>query len=217
MSVELYFIIVGLIAFVLYSFFKGKSTAKVKNSMINDWEVKVQTARLSEDLYNSATDEEKADLLYYYIQHITQENDYSEEFVRNMPKPLRVVYLVNELEMEVNNGGFLQFFINPTGVFATETVEALDLIGANYTKDLLESAMAIISEYSENNSTMKDKIDGIKLHEIFTMSDLNFDQAMKDELYKLDNKFYDDKDPLDKLKIEYFDKNQAEVWAAIGR
>ncbi len=217
MSVELYFIIVGLIAFVLYSFFKGKSTAKVKNSMINDWEVKVQTARLSEGQYRKATEEEKVDLIYYCTQRIRKENNYSRESVTNMPKPLRVVYHVNELEMEVNNGGFLQFFVNSSGIFAEETVEALDLIGANHTKLLLEQALQIIEKYAENHESLRGRINTLKMHEIFKMSDLEFNEEMEEELKKLDYKFYTDKDPLDKLKIEYFDKNQAEVWAAIDK
>ncbi len=216
MVIKIVILSIVLIA-AIFRLYNKQSTEKTENNFIRDWEVKVQTARLSEDLYNNATDEEKADLLYYYIQHITQENDYSKEFVRNMPKPLRVVYLVNELEMEVNNGGFLQFFVNSSGIFAEETVEALDLIGANYTKLLLEQALQIIGKYAENHESLRGRINTLKMHEIFKMSDLEFNEEMEEELKKLDYKYYADKDPLYKLNVAYFDKNQAEVWAAINK
>ena len=53
----------------------------------------------------------------------------------------RVVHCVWWLEAEVNNGGFDQFFFNSAGGAVPETLEALEWIGANKTKDLLVDAV----------------------------------------------------------------------------
>jgi len=49
--------------------------------------------------------------------------------------------LVNDLEMEINNGGFDQFFFNSTGDRAHETIDALLAIKASHTADILKSAV----------------------------------------------------------------------------
>lgn len=53
-----------------------------------------------------------------------------------------VVDLVIELEDEVNNGGFHQYFNNSSGDHSAETVLALDAIGAKAMADILRHAMA---------------------------------------------------------------------------
>lgn len=54
----------------------------------------------------------------------------------------QTVYCIDGLEREVNNGGFSQFFFNSAGDQARETVAALRRIGASYTAELVERAMA---------------------------------------------------------------------------
>jgi hypothetical protein len=53
----------------------------------------------------------------------------------------RVYMLVRELEDEVNNGGFHQFFYNSAGDETAETVDALEIIGADAMADILRRAM----------------------------------------------------------------------------
>jgi hypothetical protein len=50
-------------------------------------------------------------------------------------------YYNQNLEREVNNGGFNQYFINSSGDFAHETINSLRTIGANHTADILQSAI----------------------------------------------------------------------------
>ena len=49
--------------------------------------------------------------------------------------------LINNLEMEVNNGGFDQFFFNSAGDNANKTVEALKRIGAFHTSNIVQNAI----------------------------------------------------------------------------
>ena len=51
--------------------------------------------------------------------------------------------LVQDLEDEVNNGGFHQYFFNTAGDNALDTVLALEHIGASYTASILRAAIAM--------------------------------------------------------------------------
>jgi hypothetical protein len=60
-----------------------------------------------------------------------QENEMSKQ---------EIVDLVEILEMEVNNGGFDQFFFNSSGDKTADTIDALEAIGAQYTAKIVRSA-----------------------------------------------------------------------------
>ena len=48
--------------------------------------------------------------------------------------------LIDELEAEINNGGFDQFFFNSAGDYTEETIEALIKIGAPSTAEIVKKA-----------------------------------------------------------------------------
>ena len=50
--------------------------------------------------------------------------------------------LVEALEVEVNNGGFDQFFFSSAGNRTRETIEALSAIGAHHTASIVRNAAA---------------------------------------------------------------------------
>jgi Domain of unknown function (DUF4375) len=54
----------------------------------------------------------------------------------------RVYQLVREWEDEVNNGGLHQFFYNSSGDDTAETIQALEMIGADKMADILIRAVA---------------------------------------------------------------------------
>ena len=55
----------------------------------------------------------------------------------------QVVYCIDGLERDVNNGGFEQFFVNSPGDYAKETQAALRTIGAQETAALVARAIAV--------------------------------------------------------------------------
>lgn len=70
------------------------------------------------------------------------------EFVFSRPTPFedmslgeQTAYCVDELEREVNNGGFALFFLNSIGDYAQPVVDALQRIGAAQAAQLVEQAM----------------------------------------------------------------------------
>ena len=54
----------------------------------------------------------------------------------------RVTELLDELEAEVNNGGFDQYFYNSAGDNTAETIQALDAVGAMHMANILRRAAA---------------------------------------------------------------------------
>ncbi len=58
----------------------------------------------------------------------------------------RQFYLVQVLWMEVNNGGFDQYFCNGSGDDAPETLAVLRSMGADFVADLMEKSIAQFGE-----------------------------------------------------------------------
>jgi hypothetical protein len=53
----------------------------------------------------------------------------------------KTAFLIDQLEREVNNGGFIQFFTNSSGDHAGETPTALRSIGADQMAGIVEEAL----------------------------------------------------------------------------
>ncbi|MCX2740256.1 DMP19 family protein [Pontibacter anaerobius] len=59
-----------------------------------------------------------------------------------LTEPQKVLLFVENVEREVNNGGFNQFFWNSSGDYAHESLAALEVIGAKKTADIIRRAIA---------------------------------------------------------------------------
>jgi len=122
------------------------------------------------------------------------------EWGHNLPalsNPEKVFYFNQELEREINNGGFDQYFHNTWGNYANETVETLNLIGANKTAKILEAAMEIFPD-------KKAPVDrNLRQNVIDYIGDT------RDEHWgQLDQQFFKYEDNLSELNIEFVRKNK---------
>jgi hypothetical protein len=106
-----------------------------------------------------------------------------------------IVY-IEELEREVNNGGFSQYFFNSSGDFAKETLNALNTIGSKIFLEILESAV--------NNFP-----DGIVPIDRDERQEILAELEEKDEELweEMDNKFYKYEEDIYELMIEYIKEN----------
>ena len=66
--------------------------------------------------------------------------NYGEE-MNKLTAPQQLFHINQNLEREMNNGGFYQFFWNSSGEFAHETVVSLNTIGAVRTAALVQKAI----------------------------------------------------------------------------
>jgi hypothetical protein len=82
-------------------------------------------------------DEDMAREVGYYVLRKMERDGFD-----RLSHPEQVIGCLTELEMEVNNGGFDQYYWNSPGDHALETVDALRELGAGHTASLLVSANA---------------------------------------------------------------------------
>jgi hypothetical protein len=66
--------------------------------------------------------------------------------VADLPPGARAFFYLVTLETEVNNGGYNQYFFNPSGRFAARALESLRLIAAEDVARNLEKAIAVHEE-----------------------------------------------------------------------
>ena len=66
--------------------------------------------------------------------------------LKDVPNPTETpIANIEELDMEVNNGGFNQYFFNSSGQHCFETLRELKRLGKNKKADLLEKAIELIN------------------------------------------------------------------------
>jgi hypothetical protein len=122
---------------------------------------------------------------------------------RDLSPPERVFLLVWELESEVNNGGFLQYFHNSSGALALYIVDALKTIRAEATADIAQRALNAVAGTVTNWSD-----DAARQGDIKRLSP----QARK-TLDELDREYYKCPEHLTPLLYNYVTEHRAEVRA----
>lgn len=130
-------------------------------------------------------------------EHIGEKCQYGDD-MNALSAPERLFYVVQTLEMEVNNGGFSQFFYNSSGAFAEELVRAFERIGASRTAEICGRALAALGRElpvdRDEREEMLDELDS---------------DAVNDALEECDDAFYEYADDLDALNQAYVLKNKA--------
>ena len=109
-------------------------------------------------------------------------------------KARRSVYVAWQLDAEVNNGGFNQFYYNPSGKFYPLVPEALKYVGAPLLADLTRRA----------NKTYEQQLNQIKKRQDGTVD--GFSKSYKDNpLNEYDNAYYklNKKESLEKILVDF--------------
>ena len=101
--------------------------------------------------------EEQENFVYHMWLYIL---DNCDEFgdLHNLNAEQRVFYVVQDLQNEVNNGGFGQYFYNDSGDFANEAVSAFERIGAYEIANVCKKAVGI---YGDKVPTDRDEREDI--------------------------------------------------------
>jgi len=104
----------------------------------------------------------------------------------------RYVCAIHGMTMQVNNGGFYQFFYNSSGQFAYDLVSALEAVGSTEFKSLAQKALDIFGEIASlDESSMQEHLD------ILTEDDEL--QPWDD----IDDQYYECGEQIESLTIEY--------------
>ena len=130
-------------------------------------------------------------------EHLDEKSQYGEN-MSVLSEAERIFYITQTLEMEVNNGGFSQFFFNSSGNFSNELVSAFSSIGANTTAAICQKAIAVFGrDIPVDRGDRQDMLAELESDEI-------------DELLReCDDAFYAYEDDLNELNYNYVIKNKA--------
>ena len=104
--------------------------------------------------------------------------------------------MTQELENEVNNGGFVQFFDNSSGQFASEIVQAFIKIGAEKTAEICRKAVEAFGQELP-----------VDWEERRSLLDQIADAAVADVLDACDTAFYSYEENLEALNAAYIRKH----------
>ncbi|GHT34296.1 hypothetical protein FACS189434_10190 [Bacteroidia bacterium] len=149
------------------------------------------------ELLNSKTEENATDIIIEIFDAVAAliEND----DLKELSEPQKNFYFNQVFEMEINNGGFSQYFLN-NGQYAHETVHSLKAIGAEKTADLLQKA---INKFPKSKVPKDWDERCNRLEKIEDKDDEIWD--------KFDDKFYDYEDNLNELNLNYIREN-IDIW-----
>lgn len=127
-------------------------------------------------------------------QYIVEKCQYGDN-ISVLSEPERVFYVGQILEMEVNNGGFSQYFFNSSGDFANEIVSAFTKIGAVKTAEICKKAVSI---YDGEVPADRDEREDVFID----------DEELSAVLEECDDAFFKYEEPLTQLNCEYVLKNK---------
>lgn len=138
--------------------------------------------------------EDETDLVIELGQYVADKCRGGDE-MSVLSAPERVLYITQSLEMEVNNGGFSQFFFNHSGDLANEVVDAFTEIGAIKTAEICKKAVSV---YGENVPADRDEREELLI-------DNEEVEAILDEC---DDAFFKYDENLTTLNYEYVMRNR---------
>jgi len=115
-----------------------------------------------------------------------------------LTEPQKNFYFNQNLEREINNGGFNQYFYNSSGDFAHDTIISLQTIEANKTADILLQAI----EQFPNSTVPKDRA---KRQEALDQ----IEDTVNEVWEQLDQVFYKYEDDLNELNLQYIKQNRS--------
>jgi len=130
-----------------------------------------------------------------FVVALTEHLDKKTQYGANMSvlsEAERVFYITQTMEMEVNNGGFSQFFYNSSGNLSNELVSAFTAIGANATAAICQKAVAVygrdVPVDKGEREELLDELESAEIDEIWEECDDDF-YAYEDNLNELNYKF----------------------------
>ena len=142
---------------------------------------------------------ERRDMIVMEIDtYLNKKSEYGEK-IEKLNSSQRTFLFVENLEREINSGGFNQFYFNSSGDFSQETLNALLEIGAEKTAKIVENAN---SEF-DNGNVPKDRTERQNKLELI-------EEKAEENWEKCDTEFYEYQDDLTDLLISFVLKNKAD-------
>jgi|GEM_PF-284407 hypothetical protein len=183
MRTELIMIVATVVvAGILYMFFQKKTPAasnETTGSPIDDMRSSLDSAYAFQgDIW----EQEDRIIQYHIYNALCEKSNYGEDFSK-LNEYEKVFLVMDKLDMEVNNGGFDQFFLNTDGRYNDILVSSAEAIKAYDIAKICRKALAIYAKHAEEESPIE-------------------------ELNPCDDAFYASEDYITGLSVQYAKENK---------
>ena len=139
---------------------------------------------------------DKNDFVVALTEHLDHKTQYGDN-MSVLSEAERIFYITQTLEMEINNGGFSQFFYNSSGNFSNELVSAFHAIGASTTAAICQKAISAFGrDLPVDKEAREELLDELESEEI--------DEILEE----CDSAFLDYEDDLNELNYNFVMKNK---------
>lgn len=129
-------------------------------------------------------------------EFICEVSQYGDD-IDHLNEAQKIFFFNQNLEREINNGGFNQYFWNSSGDFAHETVDSLKAIGAVKTAAILQQAIA---QFPDGN-VPKNRDERNEIEE-------QIEEDANEIWNELDQQFYQYEEDLNLLNLHFIRANQ---------
>jgi hypothetical protein len=171
-----------VVAGILYMFFQKKASAAsndITESPIDNMRSSLDSAYAFQgDIW----EQEDRIIQYHIYNALCEKSNYGEEFSK-LNEYEKVFLVMDKLDMEVNNGGFDQFFHNTDGHYNDILVSSAEAIKAYDIAKICRKALAIYAKNVEEDSVIE-------------------------ELNPCDDAFYASEDSITGLSVRYAKENK---------
>ena len=112
--------------------------------------------------------------------------------LRELPEVLRVPVLLIDLDTELMMNGILGFLENNTGLYLSETIEALTLISAHETSETLQAVTRIMAKHGVSPADLRAEVNHAQLYAVTSFTELHGEAAnrMASEVTEKATEFY---------------------------
>lgn len=192
-----------VVAGILYMFFQKKSSAasnETTGSPIDNMRSSLDSAYAFQgDIW----EQEDRIIEYHIFNALNEKSNYGEEFSK-LNEYEKVFLVMDELVMEVNNGGFDQFFDNTDGHYNDILVSSAEAIKAYDIAKICRKALAIYAKNVDAESVIEKRAyhDSMEYMQIY-----KYDPIFPD-LNKCDDAFYTSEDSITGLSVQYAKENK---------
>ncbi len=181
-------ILIVVIGILLVGFYANKRTNNHAGVEIDTSTFKTKSI---DDIWKI---EEKENFIVELDSYISEKCEYGDN-METINEEQRIFYITQALEMEVNNGGFSQFFFNSSGVFANELVSSFEKIGAIKTAEICKKAVSI---FGNEIPTDRDEIQAVLVPD-----DEKEEERIDEILNECDDAFLEYEDDLVELNYQF--------------
>lgn len=192
-----------VVAGILFMISRKKSSAasnETTGSPIDDMRSSLDSAYAFQgDIW----EQEDRIIEYHIFNALNEKSNYGEEFSK-LNEYEKVFLVMDELVMEVNNGGFDQFFDNTDGHYNDILVSSAEAIKAYDIAKICRKALAIYAKNVDAESVIEKRAyhDSMEYMQIY-----KYDPIFPD-LNKCDDAFYASKDYITGLSVQYAKENK---------